>query len=56
MIISAAIDSVSVSGANFTHICSDCVRTGRDRKVIPSANPTKSKTANPSVVVSLTLD
>ena len=32
------------------------MRTDEDRKVIPSANPTKSKTANPTEVVSLTFD
>ena len=35
---------------------SNCERTVRDRKVIPSANPTKSRTANPTKVMSLTLD
>ena len=35
---------------------SNYVRTVRDRKAIPSANPTKSRTANPTVVMSLTLD
>jgi len=31
-------------------------RTVRDRKVIPSANPTILRTANPTKVMSLTLD
>ena len=35
---------------------SNYVRTVRDRKVIPSANPTISRTANPTKVMSLTLD
>ena len=35
---------------------SNYLRTVRDRKVIPSANPTKSRTANPKKLVSLTLD
>ena len=35
---------------------SNCERTVRDRKVISSANPTKSRTANPTKVMSLTLD
>ena len=35
---------------------SNYVRTVRDRKMIPSANPTISRTANPTKVMSLTLD
>ena len=35
---------------------SNYVRTVRDRKVIPSANPTKSRTANQTKVMPLTLD
>ena len=35
---------------------SNYARTVRDRKVIPSANPTISRTANPMKVKPLTLD
>ena len=35
---------------------SNCERTVRDRKVNPSANPTKSRTANRTQIIPLTLD